>query len=186
VGCDEPLAIVRLFSWGAVHDRGHSGFTGEARAALLRRLGERARVFVLSEAPLAAEFDRYRLTVGPEKIHHLLHYARLYVGEGATMATEAGLLGTPSVYLSSLVGTMGNFDELAERYGLVYATRSADEAMREAVRLLEDPQSKAAWQEKRRRLLDEKTDVTAWMIDLARHVAGGASAGELRAWAAGA
>jgi predicted glycosyltransferase len=102
------------------------------------------------------------MSVAPEKIHDLLYYASLYVGEGATMATEAGLLGTPSVYVSSLVGTMGNYDELA-RYGLVEAHQVANSAMDRAIELMKDGDAKAERQEARRLLLREMSDVTAFV-----------------------
>jgi len=32
-----------------------------------------------------------------------MNYASLYIGEGATMATESALMGIPSIYISSLL-----------------------------------------------------------------------------------
>ena len=40
----------------------------------------------------------------PEQIHDLLNYSSGYVGEGASMAKEAAVLGVPSVYVSALRG----------------------------------------------------------------------------------
>jgi len=171
----EPFSVVRFVSWGAVHDVGQKGFRRDEKRRLVDTLAERGRVFVVSEGPLEAEFEPHRLTVPPERIHDLLFYAQLYVGEGATMATEACLLGTPSVYVSSLVGTMGNFEELGPRWDLVHAFRSASPAIADAAALAGDAEAKAAWGRKRERLLEEKVDVTQWMIDL---VLGGPGAGE--------
>lgn len=166
IAADEPLVVIRFVSWQAVHDVGQMGFSAADRLRLARELEKRARVIVVSEAPLGPEFDAYRMPVAPEKIHHLLAYARLYVGEGATMATEAGILGTPSLYVSSLVGTMGNFEELMTVYDLVHAYRTAEEVFGEAVRLVQDPSARRLWQEKRQKMLAEKIDVTQWVLDL--------------------
>ena len=97
------------------------------------------------------------------------------------MATEVGVLGTPSLYISSLVGTMGNFDELMDRYDLVRAHHSPAEAIKAAVRLIGDPCAQAEWRAKSRRMLAEKINVTDWAMDLALRAGGG---GEARAEAA--
>jgi hypothetical protein len=102
------------------------------------------------------------VSVAPEKIHDLLYYASLYVGEGATMATEAGLLGTPSVYVSSLVGTMGNYEALA-RYGLVEAYRESDMGVKRAIALMQDRKAKQKRQIARDKMLQEMSDVTMFV-----------------------
>ena len=91
-----------------------------ARTALVQELERYGQVFITSEERLDDELAKYQIKVSPEKMHDLRYYASLYVGEGATMATESAILGTPSVYVSSLVGTMGNFIELGQKYGLVF------------------------------------------------------------------
>lgn len=75
------------------------------------------------------------------------------------MATEAALLGTPSIYVSTLVGTMGNFDELLERYEIVYSYYDPQQAFQKALALFVD-NAKAEWIERRKRLLAETVDVT--------------------------
>lgn len=173
---DEAFAVVRFVSWGAVHDVGQRGLTDAEKVRLVRALEARARVFVISEDSLNDHFRANRTEIPPERIHHLLHFARLYVGEGATMATEAGILGTPSLYISSLVGTMGNFDELMGRYDLVHAYRSGGDAINEAAGLIGNPNAKAEWRRKRRRMLAEKVNVTDWAMGLALRVGGGGDA----------
>jgi predicted glycosyltransferase len=163
---DERFTVVRFISWSAVHDRGHCGFTPAEKRRLVTALAERGRVFVASEAPPEPEFAMYSLPVPAQRIHDLLHFAALYVGEGATMATEAGLLGTPAVYASSQVGTMGNFDELADRWDLVHSHRRGEEALADALALADRPEAKDEWQRKSETLMAEKIDVTQWMIDL--------------------
>jgi hypothetical protein len=104
------------------------------------------------------------VSVAPEKIHDLLYYASLYVGEGATMATEAGLLGTPAVYVSSLVGTMGNYEELA-RYGLVESYREGAKGVQRAVALMDDLHAKSERQRACQQMLRDMSDVTDFVIN---------------------
>jgi len=157
--------VFRFVSWSASHDVGHHGIDLKTKQKFIKELEKYGRVFMTSEANLGKKFERYKIRVTPERIHDLLYYATMYIGEGSTMATEAGILGTPSIYVSSLVGTMGNFEELEKRYGLVYSFQDPNLALEKALQFLEDANSKASWQKKRKNLLNEKIDVTKFMTD---------------------
>jgi uncharacterized protein len=156
---EEPFAILRLVSWQAAHDRGHHGFSAADARSAAERLGSRARVFVSAEGPIPEGLLRHRLPLPPHRLHDALALARLYLGDGATMATEAGLLGTPSVYVSTLVGTMGNFD-LLEREGLVRSFHEPAAAVRTAEALLADHGAAAAWRERARAFAGHYRDTT--------------------------
>ena len=48
----------------------------------------------------------------------------LYIGEGATMASECAMLGTPAMYINTLgAGTL----EEQEKYGLIFCYKSQTE-----------------------------------------------------------
>ena len=40
----------------------------------------------------------------PPQIHNFLYYSTMDIDEGGTMATEAALLGTPSVFINPIRG----------------------------------------------------------------------------------
>jgi predicted glycosyltransferase len=162
---DDKFIVLRFVSWGASHDVGQHGFDLETKKRFVKELEKRGKVFITSEAKLGNEFDKYRINISPEKIHHLLYYATLYAGEGATMATEAGILGTPSIYISSLAGMMGNFEELENKYGLVYAFADPNKALEKTISLIENKNLKSKWQKKREKLMKDKIDVTKWMTE---------------------
>jgi predicted glycosyltransferase len=129
-----------------------------------RNWRDTGQVFITSEERLDDELAKYQIKVSPEKLHDLRYYASLYVGEGATMASEVAVWGTPSVYVSSLVGTMGNFIELEQKYGLMFNYNNSDKAVNNAVELIQQSNLKEEWQKKREKLLKDKTDVTAFMV----------------------
>ncbi len=158
----DPFIIVRFVSWQASHDVGHHGIRD--KVGLVKALEQYGRVIITSEGVLPPELEEYRMRVSPEKLHDLLYYATLYVGEGATTASECAVLGTPSIYVSSLVGTMGNFIELEENYGLMYSFTDGNAALSKAIEILKDSSSKEQWRGKQKRLLEDKIDVTAFMI----------------------
>ena len=113
-----PSSLSAFVSWDASHDVGQHGILD--KLGFVRTLKPYGRILITSEGPLPQELEQYRIRIPPEKMHDLLFYAAMYIGEGATMASEAALLGTPSLLISSLVGTMGNFIEL-EKYDLLYS-----------------------------------------------------------------
>jgi len=160
----ERFIILRFVAWDASHDVGHKGISMEVRRRFVTELEKYGRVLITSESELPAEFESYRIKVAPEKMHDLLYYAALYIGEGGTMATEAGILGTPSIYFSSLVGMMGNFETLEDKYGLVYSYSDHPFALKSAINILKISDSKEHWIDKRQRLLNETIDVTSYIV----------------------
>ena len=81
------------------------------------------------------------------------------------MAAESAILGTPAIYVSSLVGTMGNFVELEQKYGLIFNYSSSDKVLDKAIELIQRKNLKQEWKTKRDVLLADKIDVTEFMLD---------------------
>ena len=158
----EPYIIIRFVSWKANHDVGQHGIRD--KVGLVEALEPFGRILITSEVELPPELEQYRIRIPPEKVHDLLYYATLYIGEGATMASEAALCGTPSIYISSLTGTMGNFIELEQTYDLLYCFSDSEKAVKKAEEILMDGESKTKWMVKRERLFHEKIDVTSFMV----------------------
>jgi uncharacterized protein len=173
IGVDEgqPLIFVRLAAFLAHHDVNQHGILKPLD--LIHGLEKFGRIILSTEVAIP-ELQKYVVRFKPEDAHSLLHYSKLYVGDSATMATEAGLLGTPSIYISSFKGTLGNFIELEDRYSLVYSYRTDSEAesMINEILLMED--AKKLWGERRRRMLAETIDVNDFFIKQIM-VAGGES-----------
>jgi predicted glycosyltransferase len=158
----EVYFIVRFVAWGASHDVGQKGFTREQKIALLRDLASRGRVLLSVEnGVIDPEFSPMVTTFPPEKVHHLLAFATLYIGEGATMASEAAVLGTPAIYVNSL--TMG-VQEDEQRYGLLIMLSDGTQALVRVRDLLATPNIRTIWQERRGRLLAEKINPVPWLV----------------------
>ncbi len=160
----DPFIIVRFVSWQASHDVGQHGIRDKIR--LVKALEQYGRVRLTSEGALPPELEGYRIRVSPEKLHDLLYYATLYVGEGGTTASECAVLGTHAIYVNSL--PLGYIAEEDEKYHLVsdFSRRACtDEAvLAEARRLLQNPDLREKGKEKGRGLVQDKIDVTAFMI----------------------
>jgi uncharacterized protein len=161
---NERFAIIRFVAWKASHDIGQKGFSLDQKRSVIQKLHQYGRVFITSEKKLPKEFESFRLTLPPHQMHDIMYYAQLLIGDGATMATEASILGTPAIRSSSMALNMGNFVELMERYQLVYSYYNLEEALQKATDILEQPHSKREWQLKRDRMLAEKIDVTKFVV----------------------
>lgn len=155
----DTIVVMRLSSWDSSHDLGQGGF--DDPIDIVDRLKDaESTVLLTSEVELPSELESYRYNLAPNRIHDLLAYADCFVGEGATMAAEAAVLGTPAVYVNSLA--LGYVTELDQTYGLVFSYNGADRHVKSIERAIsiieENDQSK--WQRRRDRLLEDQIDVT--------------------------
>lgn len=108
--------FIRLVSWRANHDVGRGGWDAATLESAVTWLSSRGRVHISSESPLPEHLRGHEYTGRPEQLHHLLAHCDLYLGESATMAAEAVLLGIPAIYAAA--DRRGYTDELA-REGLL-------------------------------------------------------------------
>lgn len=159
---NEPYFIVRLVSWQASHDVGYKGISKENTLSLIKTLEEKGKVLLSSEY-YDNDFEDYYIKAHPAKVHTLMKYSSMYIGEGATMATEAAVLGKPSFFISPLSGKLGYLEELENKYGLLYSFKTLEDSMDKIKNLLE-VDSKSEWMKKKEKMLEEKTDVSSFMI----------------------
>lgn len=115
----EEFAIVRFVSWTASHDVNEVGLSNKEKIDLVKRLSEKMKVFVSSEGELPSELEKYQFGIPSIYMHDALFYARIYVGEGGTTASEAAILGTPAIYLNKL--SMGYIED-EKNAGLLFQT----------------------------------------------------------------
>ena len=168
----ERYCIIRFVSWQAHHDVGQHGFAGEQKMRFVEEIAKYARPYISSEGALPAEFEPYRLDVPVHQIHHVMAFASLCVGEGATMISESAVLGVPAVYINTL--KLGYINML-EGYGLVKQTTETEEALEYCLDLLGGSDTKQKCAGARRRLLDDKIDVTDFIVRTIEQAAGSCS-----------
>lgn len=169
----DKYVIVRFVSWDASHDINLCGLTNKKE--LVEKLEKYAEVFITSESEISGDLRKYKMMLSPEKLHSALHYANLHIGDGATTAVEAALLGTPTVHFEAFKSKSKKFidatrfgilDELANKYQMLHTFADQDKAVNKALELLQDKNAKKDWRRKRERLLSEKIDVTEFMVNL--------------------
>lgn len=157
----ESYFILRFISWNASHDIGQTGLNLEIKRQIVRFLEQYGKVFISSEAKLDEEFEQYRFSLSPERLHHVLAFARLYIGEGATMASECAMLGTPAIYVNSMEA--GSIDD-QEKFGLIHHFKNGNGVIEKIKELLNDKELKGRSFKAREIMLADKIDVTALLI----------------------
>ena len=158
---DDKFIIVRFISWSASHEKGISGLSAAEKWDLVTALSKYGKVFISSEGEVPSNLKSHLYPLAPETIHQALANADLFVGEGATMASESCMLGTPAIYVNSQ--TAGTINAQAG-YGLVFQFLNYTGVNEKALEILLDPGSKVKFRSKRDRFLADKIDLTRLLI----------------------
>ena len=108
--------LVRTVAWAASHDIGLDGWSETTLRAVVAHLARCGQVFISSERRLPPDLESYRYKGEADQLHHLLAFCSLYVGESATIASEAVVLGVPAVYAAP--SYRGYVSDQEARYGL--------------------------------------------------------------------
>ena len=161
---NDKFVIIRLVSWGASHDIGHKGFSLSYLERLIKLVEQKAKVFLSVEGAIPKQLQKYKLSIDPTQIHNILYYAELFIGEGATMASECAVLGTPSIYVNSL--SAGSLEDQAKK-SLIYMFSTTDGVIEKVQEILEDDHFKVRQKSIRDIVLQNKIDVNRlieWFI----------------------
>lgn len=159
IDVNKPYALLRFISWNATHDRGQKGLDNNEKYALVKYLNEKMDVYISAEVELPTDLEKYQLRIQPPLLHDLLSCARIVISEGATIAAEAAVLGTPSAYVNSI---KVSYCTDLERYGLLKDITGKD-IVASTQKILHTPTE--VFQQRRRKMLAEKIDVTAFLIN---------------------
>jgi hypothetical protein len=163
---DEKYFIVRFVGWNALHDYSEKGFNIDSKHNLVEKLANYGRVIITSEESLPRDLEKYRSKIPIDKIHDVMAFASLVIGESATMASEAAVLGVPAIFISTT--GRGYTDEQEKRYGLVqnFNPHEQQQCLNAAINLVSKPleRLRKEYKSKRNQLLMERIDTTAWMV----------------------
>jgi len=170
----ERFFIVRFVSWAAAHDVGHRGFTEAGRVRLVHELEKLGRVILTSEGKVPPDLEKYRMRASPTRIHDLIAYSSLFIGDSSTMAAEAALLGVPNIRVSTIrPGT----DTEREASGVSHRIDDEEEAIMKAIELASDSSAGERYGRLRDKLLADKVDVTDYLVSLLEDLGAGSDQG---------
>jgi hypothetical protein len=161
----EPYFLLRLSALQAHHDVGVKGLNDSLLRNIIQILEKKGRVYISSEKNLKDDFEPYRLDLNPSDIHHYLYYSELFISDSQSMSVEAALLGVPSIRYSDFAGKISVLNELEENYQLTFGIKPGNtNALFEKIEaLLAMDDRRNIFQRRRRKMLGEKIDVSAFL-----------------------
>ncbi len=150
----EPYAVVRFVRWDAVHDQGEKGFSAEDAVRLIEQLSSRMKVVLTTETPPPEALRKFVIAIRIDRMHHVMAFARLVVGESPSMCAEAALMGVPSVLASTWAGECGNMKVLSDEFGLMQVYDYGADAVAAALAMADTPPSSEHIRVQRDRLVE--------------------------------
>jgi len=170
IGTNGKYFLIRLVSLTALHDiQGkHTGLNAKIVDSLIEELKPIGNLYISSEGELDQKYEEFRLNIQPNKMHHLLAFASIFIGDSQTMCAEAGLLGTPFIRFNDFVGKISCLNEIENKYQLGFGikTNNPEMVIKKTREILSDPNIKNTWNIKRKKIFEEKVDVAQWYTDL--------------------
>lgn len=169
----DKYILMRISSLDASHDIGAKGLdfrSTEEIIEFIKKLEDYGHVFLMSEIKLDTKLEGYMLRIPINDLHSGISFAAMYIGDGASMAAEAAVLGVPSIYVTN-TRRWGFINDLEKNYGLLYTFSNREKALEKALELLEDPNLKNKWQKKREKLLSEKIDAAKFITEFIENYA---------------
>ncbi|MBP1910289.1 DUF354 domain-containing protein [Methanolobus bombayensis] len=163
---EKNYILIRLSALSSHHDMNARGFSFNSEDELklyVEEIAKYGNVIIFSEKDEWEIVSKHSLVIDSGDFHHILFHSKMCIGEGATMVSEAAMLGVPSIYVSNT--RRGYLDDLENKYDLCYTFSNKDEALNKAVSIMSDEDHQIEWQEKRQHMLSEKTDLVRYIVN---------------------
>lgn len=160
--------LMRFVSWEAHHDVGQAGISETKKKEMVKYFKTKnMKIIISSETSLPDELDQYKIRVEPFHFHHVIAGATIVITEGATIASEAALLGTPAIYVNSIQN--GYTISLAKK-GLLISLKDDSSLVEHINKIIERNTSrcKKQYREKAKEYVDSKinpTEFTIWFLE---------------------
>lgn len=163
---NEFFSIIRFSALKAHHDINEKGISQDQAIQIIELLNTKGKVFITSEKKLPSVFQKHQLAIAPDKFHDLLAYASILVCDSQTVASEAAVLGVPSVRINTFVGRISYLEELEHQYGLTFGFKpdQFSQAFEKIRNIINSNESKNIFQKRRQKMFSDKIDLTAFML----------------------
>lgn len=153
--------VVRFVSWDASHDLGIKGMSYDDKISLIKTLSSYAKIYISSEKDLESPLNEFSLQLPSYLLHDVLANASLVITEGGSIASEAAILATPTIYINSL--SAGVLKEL-ENYGLIHSNQKYSDILVSSINILKNDNAKHIYKTRRDKMINEKIDVNKMLL----------------------
>jgi predicted glycosyltransferase len=162
----QPYFLIRLSGLKAYHDHGINGITEPVLDNIISKISGWGNIYLSSEKPLPDKYKEHTLKINHSEMHHFLANAAMLISDSQSMSMEAAMLGVPSIRFSDFAGRISVLEELEHKYQLTFGipATGAQQLIDKIDELLSDPHIKENFQLRRKKILSEKIDVTAFLV----------------------
>jgi predicted glycosyltransferase len=162
---NDKIILIRFSSKDATHDIGNKIINTKEIDNLykkIKEIEEYATVLISSsEIYLGKRFEKYYLNINPNQYDDLLSFCNLYMGEGSTTASEAGIMGVPWIFLQDI--KLGYLWDQENNYGLGFQIPNIKLALNKVLEIISNNNIPSEWKIRRKKLLADKIDVTSFL-----------------------
>lgn len=160
------FSIVRFSAMKAHHDIHENGISNNQAIEIIELLEKKGKVLITSEKELPESLQKYQISISPDKFHDVLSFASILVCDSQTVASEAAVLGVPSVRINTFVGRISYLEELEKKHKLTFGFLPNDfkNALNKIQTLVNQKDRHLVFHERRKKMLGEKIDLTAFMV----------------------
>lgn len=162
---DSQYFIIRFVALKAHHDFKARGLPLEVAKRLVDMLSEHGRVLISSEGELRPEFKCYKFPLSPDKLHDILAFASMYIGDSQTVTAEAAMMGVPSLRCNTFAGRITYLNELEKDYGLTkgFLPEESDKLLATVEQWLNDLDNvKKEMKIRRKKMLEKSVNLAKW------------------------
>ncbi len=163
----DKYVIIRLAKLTAHHDFGIKGIDSTFVLRIIATFEKQSyRVYISAEGEIEEQFDKYLLQINSNEMHQVLASASFLICDSQSMSVEAAMLGVPSIRFSSFAGRISVLEELEHKYQLTFGIKpdKPELLFNKIKELFELPNLKEEFQDRRKKMLKDKIDVTTFMV----------------------
>jgi len=164
----EPFYVIRLVSLTAGHDieGHHKGIDRNILDQVINRLKPHGKIFITSEIGLDEQYQKYTIKLPLNKIHDMMAFAQIFIGDSQSMCVEAGIIGTPFIRFNDYVGKIEVLNNMENKYNLGFGIKTSEptQLYQKLDELLNIPDLKNIWKIRTEEYLKDKIDLTSFIV----------------------
>jgi predicted glycosyltransferase len=163
----KKYTIIRLAKLTAHHDFGIKGIDESFLDEIISVFEKHSiTIFISAEGNISKKYQKYLFTINPNDMHQILANAEFLICDSQSMTMEASMLGVPSIRFSSFAGRISVLEELEHKYELTFGVNpnNPQKLIKKLEELLSNNNLSEIFQGRRKKMLKDKIDVTAFLI----------------------
>lgn len=167
---ENGYAIIRVSKINATHDIGNQGITDTQLDSIINEVAPYLTVIISAERQLNKRYESMKFKGDAQDLLELIYFASFFIGDSASMASEAAVLGTPNILINKLGKKCGVNRQLKD-FGLQHYFDSFNEASNTLSEFIQDTSLKRITQLKRIEFIAECDDFNEFMIRTIKNAA---------------